>query len=112
MQIQRLLVLFILGLSLSAAADFRTTMEVHEVQLVNLRLPASASGTLSLSNCTECDAQTIRVTAATRYTVNGKDVILADFRRAVAGVRDREFTIIDVFHDLESDTVIRVRAKL
>lgn len=112
MQIRRLLVLTILGLSLTAAADFRTTMEVHEVQLAYLRLPASVSGTLSFSDCTDCNAQTIRVTAATRYTVNGKDVILADFRRAVAGIRDREFTIIDVFHDLETNTVVRVRAKL
>jgi hypothetical protein len=87
-------------------------MEVHEVQLVYLRLPASASGSVSFSDCAECDAQTVRVTAATRYTVNGRDVMLADFRRVVAGIRDREFTIIDVFHDLESDTVIRVRVKL
>ena len=112
MQMRRLLVLTILGLSITAVADFRTTMEVHEVQLVYLRLPTSANGTLSFSDCAECNELTVRVTAATRYTLNGKDVLLADFRRAIAGVRDREFTIIDVFHDLESDTVLRVRAKL
>ncbi len=111
MQIRRLLVLTILGLSLTAAADFRTTMEVWEVELTYLRLPTSANGTLSFSDCTDCDAQTIRVTVATRYTVNGRDVMLADFRRVAAGIRDREYTIIDVYHDLESDTVIRVNVK-
>ena len=112
MQIRRLLVLTILGLSLTAAADFRTTMEVWEVELTYLRLPTSANGTLSFSDCTDCDGQTIRVTAATRYTVNGKDVMLADFRKTVAGIRNRADQIIDVYHDLESDTVIRVNVKI
>ncbi len=111
MQIRRLLVLTILGLSLSAAADFKTTMEVWEVELTHLRLPTSANGTLTFSDCTDCNAQTIRVTAATRYTVNGRDVMLADFRRAVSGIRNRSDQIIDVYHDLESDTVIRVNVK-
>ncbi len=112
MQIRRLLVLTILGLSLTAAADFRTIMEVHEVDLVYLRLPTSATGTLSFRDCTDWNAQTMRVTVATRYTVNGRDVMLADFRRAVSGIRNRSDQIIDVYHDLESDTVIRVNVKL
>ena len=55
MQIRRLLVLTNLGLSLTAAADFRTTMEVQEVEPVNLRLPTGANGTLSISDCTDAD---------------------------------------------------------
>ncbi len=112
MQIRRLLVLTILGLSLSAAADFRTTLEVYEVELTYLRLPGSANGTLSFSDCTDCKSQTIRATVATRYIVNGKDVSLVDFRRVVSGITNREDQIIDVFHDLESDTVTRIRVKL
>jgi len=112
MHFQRLLALIILGLSLSAAADFRTTMEVWEVELSNLTLPASEGGTLAFSDCADCDSQTIRVTPATRYTVNGRDVLLADFRRVLAGIRNREDQIIDVFHDLESNIIIRVRVKL
>jgi hypothetical protein len=111
MQIRRLLVLTILGLSLSAAADFRTITEVHEVNLIFLRLPTSANGTLSFADCTDCNAQTIRVTVATRYTLNGRDVMLADFRKAVSGIRNRADQIIDVYHHLESDTVIRVNVK-
>ncbi len=111
MQIRRLLVLTILGLGLSAAADFRTTMEVYEVDLVYLRLPGTVSGTLTFSDCSNCDTQTIRVTAATRYIVNGRDVMLVDFRRVVSGITNRKDTIIDVYHDLESDTVIRVNVK-
>ena len=39
MQLQKLLVLVLLGLSLVAAADFRTITEAYEVDLSNLRLP-------------------------------------------------------------------------
>ena len=112
MQIRTLLALIILGLSFSAAADFRTTMEVWEVELVHLRLPSFESGTLTFSDCEKCDSLTLRVTPATRYTVNGRDVDLADFRRVVAGIVDRQYTIIDVFHDIATDTVLRVRVKL
>ena len=111
--IQRLVVLIILGLtSLSATADFRTTMEVHEVELMYLRLPGTVSGTLTFTDCEKCDSLTIRVTPATRYTVNGRDVELAEFRRIAAGITDRSYTVVDVFHDLESNTVLRVRVKL
>lgn len=113
MHIRRLLVLTILGLmSLTANADFRTTMEVWEVELVNLRLPGTESGTLTFSDCEKCDPLTLRVTPATRYTVNGRDVVLADFRRVIAGITNRSEQIVDVFHDLESNTVLRVRVKL
>ncbi len=112
MQIRRLLVLTILGLSLTAAADFRTITEVHEVDLIFLRLPGTPSGTLSFAECADCDSQTIRVIPATRYLVNGRTVSLADFKRAVAGITNREDTVINVSHHLESNTVTKVTAKL
>ncbi|MDX1406032.1 MAG: hypothetical protein R3192_15920 [Woeseiaceae bacterium] len=113
MNIQRLLVLTIFALlSFSSSADFRTVMEVHEVELVYLTLPASVNGTLTFSDCNECEQTSIRATVGTRYAVNGRNVSLADFRRAVAGITNRSQQIIDVFHDLESDTVIAVEVKL
>jgi hypothetical protein len=112
MQIRRLLVLTILGLSLSAAADFRTTTEVWEVELNNLRLPATEGGTLAFSDCAECEMLTLRATAATRYVVNKQYVSLADFRIAISRITNREDTIVDVSHHLESNTVTQVRVKL
>jgi len=112
MQIRKLLVLTILGLSLSAAADFRTTLEVWEVELNNLRLPATAGGTLAFSDCADCAVLTLRATAATRYVVNKQNVSLADFRLAISRITNREDVIIDVSHHLESNTVTRVRVKL
>ena len=112
MQIRRLLVLTILGLSLSAAADFRTTTEVWEVELIYLRLPATEGGTLTFSRCADCEVQTLRATAATRYVLNNRDVTLADFRQAVSRITNRKDAIIDVSHHLESNTVTKVRVKL
>lgn len=112
MQIRQLLILTILGLSFAAAADFRTVMEVYEVDLIYLRLPGTASGTLAFSECADCNTRTIRVSPATRYVVNGQTVALADFRKVVAGITDRRNTIVDVFHDLESDAVTTVRVKI
>ncbi len=112
MQIRRLLVLTILGLSLSAAADFRTTTEVWEVDLIYLRLPASEGGTLAFSRCANCEVQTLRATAATRYVVNRQDVTLADFRQALSRIINRKDVIVDVSHHLESNTVTKVRVKL
>ena len=112
MHTQKLLVLIFLGLSLTAAADFRTITEVHEVNLIFLRLPGTASGTLSFAECADCDSQTIRVSPATRYVINGRTLSLADFKRAVARITNRRDTNIDVSHHLESDTVTRVRVTL
>ena len=112
MHIRRLLVLTILGLSLTAAADFRTITEVHEVNLIFLRLPGTPSGTLSFAECADCDSQTIRVSPATHYVINGRTVSLADFRRAIGRIINRKDVIVDVSHHLESNTVTKVRVKL
>lgn len=112
MQIHKLLVLILLGLNLTAVADFRTVTEVHEVDLMLLRLPASLNGTLSFAGCADCDSQTLRVNRATRYVINGRTLPLADFRRAVAGITKRREANVDVYHHLESDTATKVRVTL
>lgn len=112
MHIQKLLALIILGLSFAAEADFRTVMEVHEVELVYLRLPATENGTLAFSDCADCPTQTLRASNATRYVVNGQTVTLRDFRKVISSITDRHDVIVDVFHDLATDAVIRVRVKL
>ena len=112
MHIHNLLVLVLLGLSLSATADFSTATEVYEVDLVYLRLPGTEGGTLAFSECAGCDVQTLRVTAATRYVLNDRDVTLADFKKAVSRITNRKDAIIDVSHHFESNTVTKVRAKL
>ena len=112
MQIRKLLVLVLLGLSLTAVADFRTTTEVYEIDLPNLRLPASEGGTLALKECQDCEVLTLSVSAGTRYVLNHRDVTLVEFKKAISRVTNRQDVIVDVAHHLASDSVTKVMVKL
>ena len=112
MRIRKLLVLVLLGLSFAAVADFRTITEVYEIDLTNLRLPGTEGGTLAIKECDECDVQTLRVSAGTRYVLNDRDVTLLQFKKAISRITNREDVVVDVAHHLESDTVTAVMVKL
>ncbi len=112
MRIRKLLVLVLLGLSLTAAADFKTTTEVYEIDLPNLRLPASEGGTLALKECQDCEVLTLSVSAGTRYVLNHRDVTLVEFKKAISRVTNRQDVIVDVAHHLASDSVTKVMVKL
>ncbi len=112
MQLRKLLVLVLLGLSLAAAADFRTITEAYEVYLSDLRLPGSENGTLTFRRCPSCEAQTLRVTGKTRYVVNDRGVALAEFKNQLRRVRNRNAVAATVMHHLESNTITAVSVKL
>ncbi len=112
MQIRKLLALVLLGLSLSAAADFTTIMEVYEVELSDLRLPGTEGGTLAIKECDACEVQTLRVSGGARYVLNNRDVTLVEFKKAVSLIRNREDVIFDVVHHLESNTITAVKVSL
>lgn len=101
------------GVSGAAIADqsraFTVVVKAHEVQLTGLRLPANSNGTLGFKPCNDCDYETVRVTPATRYEANGQNLVLDDFRSAVARITDRANTAVTVKQHLESDTITVVR---
>ncbi len=109
MRIRKLLVLVLLGLSLAAAADFKTITESYEVALSDLRLPGSEYGTLTFRQCSGCEAQTLRVTSKTRYVINDRDFALAEFEEQLDDVRNRKDQIVSVLHHLESNTIKAVK---
>ncbi|MCZ6718485.1 MAG: hypothetical protein O6944_04955 [Gammaproteobacteria bacterium] len=108
MHIQRLLVLVLLGLSLSAVAGFTTITEAYEVAVSDLRLPLNERGTLTFRQCVDCEAQTVRVTHGTRFVINGHSVKLKDFRKSLSRVSNRADESVIVLHHLESNTVTSV----
>jgi hypothetical protein len=110
MHIQRLLVLAILGLSLSAAAEFRTITEAYEVDLGDLRLPRSENGNLTFKQCSDCEPETLRVTVQTRYLINDRDFALAEFKKELKLVRNQRYHSVAVLHHLESDTIKAIKA--
>ncbi len=112
MHIRRLLALVLLGLSVSAAADFRTIIEVNEVSVGDMRLPRSAVGTLTFKQCAECQLQTVRVNSKTRYVLNDRDVELADFRDEFKRVKHENTGAATMMHHLESNTIITIKVNL
>ena len=86
--------------------------QAYEVFLADFRPPGAAGGTVAFRECKDCEMRTIGVSSNTRYNVNGKSVRLAEFRKAIAAVRDREAVALTVLHHLESDTIVSISVSL
>ena len=72
-----------------AFAEFTTVALASEVRLSEFRLPASFNGIASFKPCGACDMLTVSVNADTRYRLNDRVVSLADMRRSLASVTNR-----------------------
>jgi len=105
MKIKTLLTTTLLCLGLAMTAQAQVISQAYEVVLSDFRAPATANGGAAFKQCAECDRQVIRVTAGTRYAINGKTVRLEDFRKAVLLANDRDEKWVTVLHHLESDTI-------
>ena len=103
--------LLFLGLTAASHAD-QVVSQAYEVSLDNFRAPATENGGVSFKECDSCDRKVVRVSEGTRYTVNGKAVMLEDFRKAIASASDRSKTWLTVLHHLESDTIKMVAVSL
>lgn len=95
----------IIFLSLAGAAASQVVSQAYEVSLSSFNAPASENGGASFKTCETCEQRVVRVTAGTRYDINGRAVRLEDFRKALLQVNDRNGTYLTVLHHLESDTV-------
>ncbi len=105
MNIKTLLAVTLICLGLSAVAEDRIISLAYEVALSDFSAPVTAHGGASFKPCGKCDRIIVRVTPATRYSINNKTVRLEDFRKAVGQVLDRDDHLVIVLHHLESDTI-------
>ena len=112
MKIRRILVALMMTISLSAVAEFTTVELAYEINLENLTVPVTSSGSLIFKECDDCDAKVVRMTRNTRFVVNGETVDLKEFRKSVFQIRDRAAGSVIVMHHLESDTVTSVSVTL
>jgi hypothetical protein len=99
----------LLGLSFSAAGEFTTVEKAYEVPLSLLRVPASNNGTVLFRECAECPEFRVPVTARTQFVINGQPVLLAEFRKKLFTIRDRESETITVRHHLQSNTITAIK---
>ena len=112
MKLKALFIAVALVLAATATADFRTVQLAHEVALTNLRLPSSESGTIGFKACADCEYQTEQVTVETLWSINGRRVSLADFRKGIARVTKRDEVYVTVLEHLEKDRVTEVSVVL
>ncbi len=105
MHIRKTLMVLLVSLSLTAAADFVTVEQAYEVALSDLKVPVASTASLIFKECANCETKHIRMTHDTQFIVNGKSVGLRKFRKNVFQVRERKSEIITITHHLQTDTV-------
>jgi hypothetical protein len=112
MKIKVLIAAMLLALALPAAADDTVVQKAFEVALGDLRLPRAEGGTIAFKICRRCEYTRMRVSADTRYQINGKAVPLSKFRAAMFEVQDRDSKAVTVLHHIKRNQVIAVSVTL
>ena len=102
----------LIGLALPAAAQFQTVQQAYEVALSEIRLPRNVNGTIAFKECEKCQYRTKRVSAQTRYVLDGHTIPLAEFRDAMERVTDRSNEAVTILHHLKNNQVTKVSVYL
>lgn len=108
MRIKTFIIAALASLAFAASAENYIISQAYEIAVADLKLPGNTVGRVSFKDCKACAVQTVLVTTDTRYVLNNRDVSLADFKKAVGSIEDKESNIATVIHHLESDTIVAV----
>jgi len=109
MEFRKALLIISLCITLPAMADIRTEIDARELKPSNMTVPTSANSRLSFRDCDSCDVETVRLTPATVFTVNGEAMEFAVFRNAMLVLRQRGKGYALVSIDTKSNTVMRLQ---
>ena len=110
MKIKTLIAIALLGISFAAAGQ--VVSQAYEIALGDFRAPVSQNGVAVFKKCVDCEQLLVRVTPATRYTVNGKSVRLENFRKIVGPAGSSKSGTVIVLHHLESNTIESIAVSL
>jgi hypothetical protein len=110
MKIKTLFATALLGISFVAAGQ--VVSQAYEIALGDFRAPVSQNGVAVFKRCNDCERLLVRVTPATSYTVNGKNVRLEKFRKVVGPAGSHKSGDVIVLHHLESDTIKSIAVSL
>ncbi len=112
MKFKAMIAAILLACAVPAFAQITTIALAHEVNLNDVRFPQSTSGTIGFRPCAECEYATKRVTADTRWVLNGQPVTLERFRDGLARITNRNSEIVTIVHHLEEDRITEVSVYL
>ncbi len=87
--------------------------ESFELDLTQLRLPATASGFVAYKTCDTCNFRRSQTSDATVFEINGNAVSFDQFRRTANGAPNKNKALVTVLYDEESRriTLISVRIR-
>jgi hypothetical protein len=109
MHIRIILAAITLSFGYPALADFTTIERAYEVPLSLLRVPASTNGSVMFRECAECEQFSVPVNGNTQFLINGKQVLLTEFRKSRFNIRDRESESITVRRNLQSNIITAIK---
>lgn len=112
MKTKLLIAAALIGLALPVAAQFQTIQQAYEVALSEVRLPRNVNGTIAFKECEKCQYRTKRVSAQTRYLLDGHSIPLARFRDAMERVTNRNDEAVTILHHLKNNQVTEVSVNL
>jgi hypothetical protein len=108
MDIRKLFAMTLIGVGLAASVHAEVVSQAYELTMDQFTAPTTANSGLAFKECEDCEILRTRVTAATSYMVNGKQLRLDDFRLAVSQLRGSEQASVTVLRHLESNTVVSI----
>ena len=87
--------------------------ESFELDLIDMRLPATAAGFVAYRACQGCAFTRSQTTADTVYELNGNSVTFQQFRRAANGAANKKRALVTILYDtdIERITLISVRIR-
>ena len=115
MKIRKWIALGLVGLALSQPAlaekTLKTLIAAIELSPSNIIMPQTTNGTMTYKPCfDDCDAEyeRARLTADTRYSIEGNAVKFEDFRQEFSAIRsvDESYALVSV--DTENNTVTSI----
>ena len=112
MTVRKLMIAAAILISTHATAQLVTVIEAVETSPTNIILPATTEGMVTFRPCAgECERPYKRVSlsAATRFTVNGRAVRFEDFRREFAIIKRAETSYALVSYETETNTLTSIQ---
>jgi len=112
MNLRKIFLIAVLGLSGLANADIVTVINAVETATSNVSVPTAPNGRLMFRPCdSKCDEKfiAVRLTPQTKYAVNGQAVNFLDFRKEFFNQRGKGDGYALVSYETETSTATSVR---
>lgn len=111
MTVRAILIAALLMVAQPAFSQIVTAVAAVEASPANMILPGGTDGMMTFRPCDgDCDEDYIRVrlSAGTKFTVNGKAVKYADFRREFATIKRNQESYALVTYETQTNTVTSI----